>query len=320
MSEYKRQIALALSIALVAGLGITAIAYNYLPSGGQTTTIITTTIVQQSRTLPQPSFPNELPNMTLDSTLLVNITNPVLMYGNATEVAQWASSLLGEGEVTLQSEIEPHGANNTILAYQATYGFTTATGSQVDLTYLYGQFYELDYRVSGTAVNPPVISNATQFADRLLSGPNSPLQNFTFQTQTSHPGTNFTDFQLTQILGSLPVNGTLANNFDGSHYIEQSSVNLLLGPKGNELNRLFLFSPYWYSVPQDFPMMIPPSQAAGAALTAISSLNSGGTFVANVGFAVVNGHLYYLVTAGNFEVSYYVFVNPRTGEAGFPVQ
>jgi len=318
LSEYKKQIGVGLSLALVAGLLVAIFAYSFFPAGEQTTTLVaSTTITEASRTTPMPTFPSGAPTVSLDPALKVNVTNPVLLSDNATQIAEWAASLLGEAPATLQSEIPPSGPNNTILAYQAIYDFRTAAGSEVVITYLYGQFYELEYRISGTAANPPTITNATRFADQLLSGPGLPVQNLTFQSQVTSPGPGFTDIQLVQKLQGLPFAGTLAANFDGSHYVEEGTVEVLIGPTDDHLNRLFLFTPYWYAIPQSFPLVVGPSQAAGAALASIPNSNQSG-FVANVSFAGVSGHLYFLVEASNYQVSYYVFVNPRTGAVGFP--
>lgn len=319
MSEYKKQIGIALSIALVAGLAVTAFAFNYLPSGQTTTVVSSTVITQASTTLPMPTFPGEIRTVPLDPSLQVTPTNQVLFDSNATKIVQWVASLLGEAPVTLESEIQPGGPNNTILAYQATYDFRTTAGSEVVVTYLYGQFYELDYRIAGTAANPPVVANATQFAEKLLNGSSASGESLAFQSQVSSAGPGFTDTRLVESFRGLPITGSLARNFDGSHFIEEITVDLLIGPTDNHLNRLFLFSPDWYAIPQDFPLEVQPSQAASAALAVVNSLNSGGNYVTNVSFAFVSGHLYYLVTASNYQVSYYVFVNPRTGEAGFPV-
>jgi hypothetical protein len=254
----------------------------------------------------------------LDPALQVNYTNPLLLSNNATNIAQWVASQLEDTHVALVSTIPPQGPNNAILAYQTVYDFRTATGSEIVVSYLYGQFYELDYRIPGTSSNPPYVANATELADRILSGPGSAVQNLTFQTQVSSAGPQFEDVRLAQTFNGTAISGALAENFDGSHYLEGSTFELLLGPSPNHLNRLFLISPDWFRVPTSFPVVFPPSEAAHSALFALNYLSSKSVWGTSVDFAAVSGHLYYLVTATNSTGSYYVFVNPRTGQAGFP--
>jgi hypothetical protein len=175
----------------------------------------------------------------------------------------------------------------------------------------------IDYSISSISPNPPYISNSTQFADRLLSGPGSTIRNLTFQSRISNAGPQLVDIRLVQTFNGTSIAGALSRNFDGSHFIEESTLELLLGPSSH-LSHLVLISPAWSKTPVGFPMVFPPSEAAHSALFALNYLSSKSVWGTGVNFVAVSGHLYYLVTASNSTGSYYVFVNPRTREADLP--
>jgi hypothetical protein len=85
---------------------------------------------------------------------------------------------------------------------------------------------------------------------------------------------------------------------------------------------MYVLGSHWYVVPPSFGLSVQPSQAVSIAVgVASSQLNMSQISYTNVAFVVVQGHLYYYVSVRGGEsrlIQYSIYVNPRTGEVGFP--
>jgi hypothetical protein len=76
----------------------------------------------------------------------------------------------------------------------------------------------------------------------------------------------------------------------------------------------------WYLIPQNFPLNISASAALNSAKEyGTNTLHMNNIVYASIDLQVIQDHLYYAATISDQSKTYYLFVNPITGEVGFPL-
>ncbi len=285
------------------------------------TSTATYTSTASSVTTPTPSL-GVNPTVQLDPSLGVSPARSVLLSANATQIAEQLASVLGESPVTSTGVVLPHGPNDSILAHQATYNFSTSSGSRITITFIQDVFYQLDY-VSGvkgaqsTATFTPL--NATAAALKILAGMGVPTRTDRLMVQAENLiSSQDYLFQWAPAYAGIPISGTLVKNFDGSNVIQGNSVYFEFNPRSGSPTRIILISPYWYTVGDGFPLTISPLQATNIAATFAMGLGMSDINNPQVNFVVVHNSLYYAITIGNSAQQFELIVNPRTGEVGLP--
>ncbi|MBI2938412.1 MAG: PepSY domain-containing protein [Thaumarchaeota archaeon] len=307
------------------------------PSGSNTTVITTTTsnitITPTSRrTTEYRTFTGKM--VAIDSSLQVQTIQSILLTGNATQIAQRLASALNELPITLVSEQMPHGSNNTINAFQATYNYRTSKDSHISITFLYWnnqfQFYQLGYTVKNytnlrsadiTPNNSSMnVTKAESSAEQIMSGLGIPFAQVTLVNRNPLYS-SATDYMVEWVQGykGIPMSGTIVTNWAGGRSTVPSTLELEFYPPTGELIGISIFGPYWYLIPASFPLDVQPSTAISTAVnTANSQLNMSQVTYTNAALVAMHGHLYYVISVGNGIIEYSIYINPRTGEVGFP--
>src|SRR5487761_1429764 len=152
MTEYKREIGVAVAVAILLAIvvGVAAIFYfpgPAVPTGSSSTgsLVSTQTSTVESRTLPfAETYTNA--TMALDPSLSVNPIEGLLQTSsNATMIAQSLASQLNELPINLVSQQLPMCSGNSAVCSESTYFYKTAAGSNITVTLWQGKFYFLDY-------------------------------------------------------------------------------------------------------------------------------------------------------------------------------
>lgn len=296
-----------------------------------TTTTNTTTTFTASRTIDFRTFTGK--TVAIDPSLQVQTIQSILLTGNATRIAQRLASALNELPVTLVSEQLPHGPNNTVNAFEATYNYRTSKDSHIGITFLYWnnqfQFYQLGYTVKdytnlrdGTAPNNPSFNatKAERSAEQIMSGLGIPFAQVTLVNRNPvYISTTYSTVEWVQGYKGIPVSGTLVTDWGGSRITVPSTLQLEFYPPTGELIGISMFGPYWYLIPASFPLDVQPSTAISTGVSiANSQLNMSQVTYTNAALVAIQGHLYYVISVGNGIIQYSIYVNPRTGEVGFP--
>ena len=319
MAEYKREIGAAVTVAVVLAVVMGMFA-NYYFSGPSLTGVTATVTATASRTLP-PIQTYTSATAPPDSSLAVNPIQGLLQTStNASAIAESLASQLNELPIYLVSQQLPTCSGNTILCTQATYLYRTAAGSNITITLMQGEFYELDYitqdyweltygnatSATGSAFNTTQADGEVQQIMNDAFG--VPLQNLTVIDQLP-PHLGPTDYvvQWGQGYGGTPI----ANS--GVVYFE-------FYPPTSELVRLIITEGTgWYQIPSDFPLSIQASSALDAVEGyATYTVRWNSIAYTDVSLQVVDCQMYYAVTVSNYVYGYLFFVNPRTGEIGLP--
>jgi hypothetical protein len=320
LAEYKREIGAAVTVAVVLAvvMGMFANYYFSGPSltGGTTTNTITIT---GSRTLP-PIQTYTSATAPPDPSLAVSPIQGLLQTStNASAIAESLASQLNELPIYLVSQQLPTCSGNTILCTQATYLYRTAAGSNITVTLIQGEFYELAYITqdyweltygNATSATGPAFST-TQADGEVQQIMNDafgvPLQNLTVVDQFP-PSLSPTDYVVQWVQG-----------YDGVP-IASSVVYFEFYPPTSELTRMIIIEGTgWYQIPSDFPLSIQASTALSAVEGyAANTLHMSSITYTDVSLQVVDDQMYYAVTVSNYTNGYILFVNPRTGEIGFP--
>jgi hypothetical protein len=259
------------------------------------------------------------PKVTLDPALAVSLVQSSLVVGNATQIAQQIASVLGEAPVTLTSELLGNSSHSPF----NTYNYATAGGSRITVTFIQNSFYQLDYENLGGSPGGGggafTALNASANALKILSGMGLPTatDRLSLRLEVSSPQMYVVEWG--QAYAGVPIEGTLTNIPYGIFSTQESSVHFEFNPQTGRPTRILLMSPYWYAVGLDFPLIVSSVQAANIAAAFFAERSGTTTFsVSRVGFIVVTGSLYYVVTIGNNGQGVDLIVNPKTGEVGLP--
>lgn len=320
------------TFTLVTEQGVMLTHYDYFVGGISTTTTTNITTTNTfSRTIEYRTFTGK--TVAIDPSLQVQMIQSILITGNATQIAQRLASAFNELPVTLVSEQLPYGPNNTKNAFQATYNYRTSKDSRIGITFTYlnnqFQFYQLGYTVkdytnltSVTVPNNPSFNTnkAGQSAEQIMSDLGIPFAQVTLvNRKPSYIST--TDYAVEWVQGykGTPLSGTLVTDWGGSRITVTSTLELEFYPPTGELIGISMFGPYWYLIPANFPLNVQASTAISTVVSmANSQLNMSQLTYTNAAFVAIQGHLYYVISVGNGIIEYLIYINPRTGEAGFP--
>ncbi len=332
LAEYRREIGTAVGVAVVMAIVIGSVALYYFPSPSglnYSTTVSSgfSTSTVASRTLP---FAQTYTNRTVasDPSLTVSLVQDTLQTEtNATAIAQVLALGLNALPISLVSQKLPTCSDNSILCTEADYQYKTNDRSNMSVAFIKGKFYELDYvsydywkLVYGNAVTSNPSFNTTkadaQVEQLMANAFGVPLNNETVFNQLP-PHLSSTDYVVQWGEG---YRGTpIANS--GSIYFEfyppmSKLVRIIIIEYGGSVVTPLLG---WYQVPSSFPLDVQPSTALSSAESyAMSTLHVSSTVYSSVSFQVVHNQMYYAVTVSSYTAGYVLFVNPRTGEIGFP--
>lgn len=326
-----------MAVLLAVALGALAIySFSSSPHTGTSTSVVTTvttstsvvvatsTATVVSRTIPPIQTYTSGVAVPLDPSLVVNPVQGLLQTSaNATQIAQAMASKVNELPIRLVSEQLPTCSGAPVPCSQATnpyYLYETAANSNISITLVQGKFYEIDYitqnyyKLTGGSATSTTGSafNSTKADGQVRQIVNDafglPLQSLSLVDQLP-PRVSSTDYviQWGQEYEGLPI----ANS--GVVYFE------FYPPTGQLIRMIIDEGSGWYSIPPNFPLTVQASEALNSvAEYATDTLHMNLVSYTDVSLQIVQNHMYYGVTVSNDTNSYLVFVNPRTGEIGFP--
>ncbi len=305
------------SVTLTTSSNISTTVTTTTTSTGVSTTTYTSTV--SSATTPTPIL-GVNPRVQLDPSLGVSLAQSVLLSSNATQIAEQLASVLGESPVTLTGVMPPHGPNDSILAYQTTYDYSTAAGSRIVVTFVQNVFYQVDYTsgASQLAQTRFTAINASASALKVMAGMGLPTRTDQLMVQIENFSPQNYTLQWGAAYSGVAIDGTLTKSFDGSYFIQGNSVYFEFNPQSGLQTRIILIGPYWYTVGDGFPLIISPLQAAQIAASYAQGLGMSTISEPVVSFVIIHNSLYYAVTVGNSAQQFELIINPRTGEVGLP--
>lgn len=323
MAEYKKEIGTAVTAAIVIAVILGAVAiYSFPPpSIGNSTSGSTSrgttgfgTTTMRSTTIPMAStYTNE--TVSLDSRLAVEPLGNLRTSTNATTVAEALASNLGELPIQPVSQRLPSCSDNSVFCTQSTYVFRTSTGSNISVDFISGSFYELDYIVqdyntlyngywnSHSIGNPPTTAEDLAVGNLMLNSFGLDLSKVTLNDNVTGPGW-----------------AQWSQEYNGLQIANSGVVYFEVYPPTSEIIRLIIIEGAgWHLVPANFPLNVQASAALDSAKAyATNTLHVGYIGYASISLQIVQDHLYYAATLSNQSKTYILFVNPITGEVGFP--
>jgi len=333
LSEYKKQIATGAVIAILMA-GILGFGVLYFPTQPApvtltaTETTSTTSTSFATSTTTEATTTSSVSSITSSSTSTiqtVTYTNHTVLpdsrlavaplgnfssNANATSIAADLASGLGELPIQLVSK-----QLNTCFftCDQSIYAFRTALGSNITVYFTGTSFYLLLYEVQNyTAYNqywtnhttgsPPTAEEDVAVGNLMLKAYGLDLSRVSFASFTQ------------------PGWATWSQEYKGLPIANSSQITFNVYPPKSLIIRLETIAyAGWSLIPSNFPLDVSPSTAlASAEAYAADTLHIGNITSASIAFQVIHGDMYYCATVGNQSEAYILYVNPVTGEVGFP--
>jgi len=181
--------------------------------------------------------------------------------------------------------------------------------------FISGSFYEFDYIVqdyntlfngywnSHPIGNPPTTAEDLAVSNLMLNSFGLDLSKVTLNDNITGPGW-----------------AQWSQEFNGLQIANSGEVYFEVYPPTSAIIRLIVIEGAgWHLVPANFPLDIQASAALDSAKGyATTTLHIGFIGYASISLQIVQDHLYYAATLSNQSKTYILFVNPITGEVGFP--
>jgi hypothetical protein len=320
-----------------------------------TSGVSTTTAYTASTTIPSPqTYTNE--TVSPDPRLAVTPMDGLLgTSNNATLIAGDVASYFNELPITLvkhqpatcsaSSTVSipgiPAGQNcrETDYPYSTAidfYKFNGSKGSVIYVDLFQGKFLELQYIVKNyTALhdssvnytNPSSAVASAKVANLIANAYGIDLSKFTLGNIFAGDGSNRVSwYQTYQGMQISDGGGIYFEYYPPTSQIIWLVVNMDFGwgiqpPWSfNDLGRYAVGIGGWNQIPSSITLNLSSSVAlAGAKTYAENTLHMGFIGYSSIELALVSGHLYYAATVANQSNTYVLFVNPITGEVGYPI-
>lgn len=319
-----------------------------------TSAVSTTTTYQASSTIPFPqTYTNE--TIALDPRLAVTPMDGLLgTSDNATLIAEDVASYFNELPITLvEHQPATCSATSTVsipgipaaqncreinYPYSTAidfYWFNTSKGSTIYVDFIQGRFLEFQYSVKNYTALHDIAINYTNSSSAVASAKVADLMANSYGID----------------LGKLALGNIFAG--DGSNRVSwyQTYQGIQIGDGGSvffeyypptsqiiwlvvnmdsgweaqppwSFQSLSVFVAEiggWNQIPSSVTLNVSSSVALADARTyATDTLHMSYTSYSSIELAVVSGHLYYAATVANQSHTYVLFVNPITGEVGYP--
>lgn len=343
MSGYKRQIVsgaiLALVLAGVLGFGVV----TYLPaqpttssttsvttetstttvitsttsipmttsttSTVSTTSIPTTSISSATSTLQTVTYTNQ--TVPLDPRLAVTPLGNLSSSTNATAIANDLASGLGELPIHLVSK---HLNTCVFTCDRSVFSFRTSKDSNITVYFVGNSFYLLLYEVQNystyfnawtnqTTWTPPTVGEDLTVSNLLLRAYGLDLGRVSLNANSTGPGW-----------------ATWSQEYQGLPIVNSSQITFYVYQPSSLIFRLEIIeSAGWNVIPPSFPLSVSASEAlASAQAYAMDTIHIVNVSSATIAFQIIQSHLYYVATIGSQSLAYVLYVNPATGEVGFP--
>ena len=366
--EYKKEVATAVTIAIMlAALVGAAALYSFPPSAGSSTRVNTsqgttasvTTTMHATTTIPSvQTYTNE--TVPFDPRLAVTPMRGLLETSdNATVIAEALASDLNELPVRLilhspatcsvnsTASISgiPAGENCRELNYPYStaidfYLFKSAKGSNITVDLIQGRFLELQYIVqdyntlyndyfgnytAGVSNPSPAVASVT-VGNLMQSAFGIDLSKVSLANP--YASEHWIRVDLTQQYNGMMIANSGEVYFE--YYPPTSQVIRLIVEESNNWALQSPWSPEaigpfvaqlggWHLIPPNFPLNISAPVALDDAKTyATNALHMGSIGYASISLQMVQDHLYYAATVSNQTKTLLFFVNPITGQIGFP--
>jgi hypothetical protein len=263
--------------------------------------------------------------MTLDPRLAVSPIQGLLeTSGNATTIAYALASSLNELPVQLilhnpaTCSFNSTSCTEENFPYSTAvdlYIFETAKGSNITVELIQGRFIELqyddanysslynDYWNSHPYGSPPSAAEDVAVGDLLLKSFGLDLSGVSLADNVTGPGW-----------------ASWTEEYNGLGIANSGEIYFEVYPPTSQIIRLVIDeSGGWHLIPSDFPLNISASAALDYAKAyATNTLHMGFLGYASVSLEIVQNCMYYAATVSNQSQTYVLFVNPITGEVGFP--
>ena len=319
-----------------------------------TSGLSTTTAYTATSTIPSPqTFTNE--TVSPDPRLAVTPIDGLLgTSSNATLIAEDVASYFNELPIMLvehqpatcsaSSTVSipgiPAGQNCREIDYPYStaidsYKFNSSKGSTIYVDFFQGKFLELQYIVKNyTALhdgsvnytNPSSAVASAKVASLMASAYGIDLGKFTLGNMFAGDGSNRVSwYQTYQGMQVGDGGGIYFEYYPPTSQIIWLIVNMNFGW---EIQPPWSFSDLgvfaadiggWNQIPSSITLNLSSSAALADAKTyATNTLQMGFIGYSSIELALVSGHLYYAATVANQSNTYVLFVNPITGEVGYP--
>jgi len=353
MSGYKRQIAsgaiLALVLAGVLGFGVltylpaqppasstatttsessvttltststvpvtstTSTATTYTSATSTTTvtsaTVTSTVTSTSTSTVGTVTYTNQ--TVPLDSRLAVTPLGNLSSSTNATAIAGELASGLGELPIQLVSK---HLDTCFFTCDQSIYSFSTAKDSNITVFFVGSSFYLLLYEVQNysgyldawnnqTTWSPPTVGEDLAVSNLMLRAYGLDLSRVGLDASSTGPGW-----------------ATWSQEYQGLPIANSSQITFNVYQPTSLIFRLEIIAySGWNVIPPNFPMNVSATEAlASAQAYATNTIHIGNITSATIAFQIIQGHMYYAATISSQSQAFILYVNPATGEVGFP--
>lgn len=367
MAEYKKEVGLLVTVAVVGVLVLAGVSVYLFPSlsgsfGGSNTGstsqsvsgVSTRTTHTATSTIPSPqTYTNE--TVAPDPRLAVAPYDGLFgTSSNATSIAENVASYFNELPITLvehqpatcsaNSTVSipgiPAGENCREIDYPYTtaidfYKFNSSRGSTIYVDFFQGKFLELQYAVKNyTALhdssvnytNPSSAVASAKVTSLMANAYGIDLGKFALGNVFAGDGSDMVSWDQTfNGIQIADAGGILFEYYPPTSQIICLIVNMNFGwevqpPQSfKDLSAFAAGIGGWNQIPSSITLNLSSSVAlADAKSYATDTLYMGYIGYSSIELAMISGHLYYAATVANQSNTYVLFVNPITGEVGYP--
>ena len=277
------------------------------------TTSVTSTIATSTSSIPSTVQTVTYTNQTvpLDPRLAVTPLGNLSSSTNATTIASDLASGLGELPIQLVSK---HLNTCFFTCDQSIFSFMTAKDSNITVYFVGDSFYLLLYEVQNystylnawtnqTTWSPPTVGEDLAVSNLMLRAYGLDLSRVSLNANSTGPGW-----------------ATWSQEYQGLPIVNSSQITFNVYQPTSLIFRLEIIAyDGWNVIPTSFPLNVTsPVALASAEAYATNTIHAENMSGATIKFQIIQGHLYYVAIIGNQSLAYILYVNPATGEVGFP--
>jgi hypothetical protein len=197
---------------------------------------------------------------------------------------------------------------------QSIYSYRTAKDSNITVYFVGRSFYLLLYEVQNystylnswinqTTWSPPTVGEDLAVSNLMLRAYGLDLSKVGLDANSTGPGW-----------------ATWSQEYHGLPITNSSQITFNVYQPTSLIFRLEIIAyAGWNVIPSSFPLDVSASEALASAQTyATNTIHMRTITLATIAFQIIQDHMYYIATVGNQSIVYILYVNPVTGEVGFP--
>ena len=287
----------------------TATTYTSTTVTTSVTSATATSTVTSTSTVATVTYTNQ--TVPLDSRLAVTPLGNLSSSINATAISRELASGLGELPIQLVSK---HLDTCFFTCDQSIYSFSTAKDSNITVFFVGSSFYLLLYEVQNysgyldawnnqTTWGPPTVGEDLAVSNLMLRAYGLDLSRVGLDASSTGPGW-----------------ATWSQEYQGLPIANSSQITFNVYQPTSMIFRLEIIAyAGWNVIPPNFPLNVAATEAlASAQAYATDTVHVGNITSATIAFQIIQGHMYYAATISSQSQAYILYVNPATGEVGFP--